>query len=164
VFDRMTDGLLKNLNWNNVIVAGGIVLGVLLSVTGTGEAWKASDLDIYLYGLTPAQANDKLRELFATFKANLPPGSPVLIVRNSKTVTFYSKYPLRRIQVVLKLVKSPRAVLLNFDLDICAMCWDGSEFWMLPRAARALESKLSPLLLALLTALNCVQRGSMCLR
>ncbi|KAJ7885507.1 hypothetical protein B0H14DRAFT_2563838 [Mycena olivaceomarginata] len=140
VFDRMTDGLLKNLNWNNVIVAGGIVLGVLLSVTGAGEAWKASDLDIYLYGLTPAQANDKLRELFATFKANLPPGSPVLIVRNSKTVTFYSKYPLRRIQVVLKLVKSPRAVLLNFDLDICAMCWDGSEFWMLPRAARALET------------------------
>ncbi|KAJ7346170.1 hypothetical protein DFH08DRAFT_1081059 [Mycena albidolilacea] len=120
VFDRMTDGLLKNLNWNNVIVAGGIVLGVLLSVTGAGEAWKASDLDIYLYGLTPAQANDKLRELFATFKANLPPGSPVLIVRNSKTVTFYSKYPLRRIQVVLKL--------------------GGSEFWMLPRAARALET------------------------
>ncbi|KAF7350618.1 hypothetical protein MSAN_01621900 [Mycena sanguinolenta] len=140
-FDRMSDGLLKNLNWNNIIVAGGIVLGVLLSVGGAaGEEWAASDIDIYIYGLTPAQANEKITELFATFKANLPKGSPVLIVRNSKTITFFSKYPLRRIQIVLKLVKSPRAVLLNFDLDICAMCWDGSEFWMLPRAARALET------------------------
>ncbi|KAK7065057.1 hypothetical protein R3P38DRAFT_3420468 [Favolaschia claudopus] len=42
--------------------------------------------------------------------------------------------------VVLKLVRSPRAVLLNFDLDICAMGWDGSDVWMLPRAARALET------------------------
>ncbi|KAJ6493336.1 hypothetical protein C8R45DRAFT_989494 [Mycena sanguinolenta] len=140
-FDRMSDGLLKNLNWNNIIVAGGIVLGVLLSVGGAAEEeWAASDIDIYIYGLTPAQANKKISELFATFKANLPKGSPVLIVRNSKTITFFSKYPLRRIQIVLKLVKSPRAVLLNFDLDICAMCWDGSEFWMLPRAARALET------------------------
>ncbi|KAJ7447582.1 hypothetical protein B0H11DRAFT_2082665 [Mycena galericulata] len=140
-FDRMSDGLLKGLDWNNVIVAGGIVLGVLLSIdAGSAEQWKASDIDIYIYGLNPVQANAKLRELFATFKANLPAGSPTLIVRNSKTVTFYSRYPLRRIQVVLKLVKSPRAVLLNFDLDICAMCWDGNELWMLPRAARALET------------------------
>ncbi|KAF7362639.1 hypothetical protein MVEN_00613000 [Mycena venus] len=142
VFDRMSDGLLKNLNWNNIIVAGGIVLGALLSVAGAGagEQWKASDIDIYIYGLTPAQANEKLHELFATFKTNLPARSPALIVRNSKTITFYSRYPLRRIQIVLKLVRSPRAVLLNFDLDICAMCWDGNEFWMLPRAARALET------------------------
>ncbi|KAJ7263594.1 hypothetical protein B0H12DRAFT_1268045 [Mycena haematopus] len=140
-FDRMSHGLLKNLNWDNIIVAGGIVLGVLLSVNAAAEAeWTASDIDIYIHGLTPVQANDKIRELFATFKANLPEGSPVLIVRNSKTITFFSSYPLRRIQIVLKLVKSPRAVLLNFDLDICAMCWDGSEFWMLPRAARALET------------------------
>ncbi|KAJ7224957.1 hypothetical protein B0H12DRAFT_1267871 [Mycena haematopus] len=140
-FDRMSHGLLKNLNWKNIIVAGGIVLGVLLSVNDAAEAeWTASDIDVYIYGLTPVQANKKIRELFATFKANLPKGSPVLIVRNSKTITFFSSYPLRRIQIVLKLVKSPRAVLLNFDLDICAMCWDGSEFWMLPRAARALET------------------------
>ncbi|KAF8214866.1 hypothetical protein K438DRAFT_1749937 [Mycena galopus ATCC 62051] len=138
----MSDGLLKNLNWDNVIVAGGIVLGVLLSVGDAGQEWAASDIDIYIHGLTPTQANDKICELFATFQANLPKGKRSLLVRNSKTITFYSSYPLRRIQIVLKLVKSPRAVLLNFDLDICAMCWDGNEFLMLPRAARALESKL----------------------
>ncbi|KAJ6505774.1 hypothetical protein C8R47DRAFT_1315955 [Mycena vitilis] len=142
-FDRLSDGLLKNLNWSNIIVAGGIILGTLLAVDGASsitEQWAASDLDVYVYGLGPAAANAKLEHLFATFRANLPAGTPTLVVRNSKTITFYSRYPLRRIQVVLKLVKSPRAVLLNFDLDVCAMGWDGSEVWMLPRAARALET------------------------
>ncbi|KAF9029392.1 hypothetical protein BDP27DRAFT_1349689 [Rhodocollybia butyracea] len=49
-------------------------------------------------------------------------------------------WPKRRVQIVLKLVKSPREVLLNFDLDVCATGWDGTEVWMLPRFVRALET------------------------
>ncbi|KAJ7159730.1 hypothetical protein C8R46DRAFT_1194962 [Mycena filopes] len=144
-FDRMSDGLLKNLNWDNVVVAGGIVLGALLGVdTPTGKTqakhWQSSDIDVYIHGLGPKDANKKLQYICSTFKANLPAGGPTLVVRNAKTITFYSRYPLRRIQVVLKLVKSPKAVLLNFDLDICGMGWDGERLWMLPRAVRALET------------------------
>ncbi|KAJ7124079.1 hypothetical protein C8R43DRAFT_1031247 [Mycena crocata] len=146
-FDRLSDGLLKNLDWSNIVVAGGIVLGTLLAVDGAppdvAAQWAASDIDVYVYGLGPKAANAKLRHLFETFKANLPRGTPTLVVRNAKTVTFYARYPLRRVQVVLKLVRSPRAVLLNFDLDVCAMGWDGNELWMLPRAARALETGYS---------------------
>ncbi|KAJ7016580.1 hypothetical protein C8F04DRAFT_1281023 [Mycena alexandri] len=142
-FDRLSDGLLKGLDWKNVFIAGGIVLGALLAVRtqpGIAAQWVSSDVEVYLYGLGLEAANAKLEHLFKTFRANLPRGTPTLVVRNSKTVTFYSRYPLRRVQVVLKLVKSPRAVLLNFDLDVCAMGWDGSELWMLPRTARALET------------------------
>ncbi|KAJ7473946.1 hypothetical protein FB451DRAFT_1466358 [Mycena latifolia] len=145
-FERLSDGLLKDLDWSNVFVAGGIVLGTLLALDtapDVSKQWAASDIDVYIHGLTPKEANAKLEHLFTTFRANLPPGTPTLVVRNSKTVTFYSRYPLRRVQVVLKLVRSPKAVLLNFDLDVCAMGWDGSEFWMLPRAARALETGFS---------------------
>ncbi|KAJ7110779.1 hypothetical protein C8R43DRAFT_1243019 [Mycena crocata] len=146
-FDALSDGLLKNLDWSNIIVAGGIVLGTLLSLDGApseiAAQWAPSDIDVYVYGLDPKAANAKLQHLFETFKANLPAGTPALVVRNAKTVTFYARYPLRRVQVVLKLVRSPRAVLLNFDLDVCAMGWDGSELWMLPRAARALETGYS---------------------
>jgi hypothetical protein len=62
-----------------------------------------------------------MKHVFDTFCANLGPEAPKLVVRNSTTITFYSQYPLRRIQIVLKLVESPKTVLLNFDLDICAM-------------------------------------------
>ncbi|KAJ7809075.1 hypothetical protein B0H14DRAFT_2867864 [Mycena olivaceomarginata] len=117
----------NNLDWSNVFVAGGIVLGTLLSVdTADGQLrrdprWASSDIDVYIYGLSPKEANEKVKHLFDTFCANLPPNAPKLVVRNSTTITFYSQYPLRRIQVVLKLVESPKTVLLNFDLDICAM-------------------------------------------
>ncbi|KAJ7098268.1 hypothetical protein C8R44DRAFT_888899 [Mycena epipterygia] len=115
-FEHMSDGLLKDLNWNNLFVA--------------------------VYGLSPGEANEKIKHLFETFRANLPAGTPTLVVRNCTTITFYAQYPLRRIQIVLKLGESPKSVLLNFDLDVCAMGWDGTAFWMLPRAARALEKLL----------------------
>jgi hypothetical protein len=136
----MSDGLLTNLDWSNLLVAGGIVVGTLLSCRGSNGQWDASDIDLYVHGLSPDDATKKIRHVFDTFCANLPPGTRTFAVRNSKTITFYAKYPLRRVQIVLKLIKSPREVLLNFDLDICAMGWDGTNVWMLPRAARALES------------------------
>ena len=144
-FDRMTGGLLNGLNWNNIFVAGGIVLGALHAAHDqslvTEEQWVSSDIDMYVYGLDPRTATEKIDHIFNVYKNNIPDSTQVLAVRNSKTVTFYSLYPTRRLQIVLKLVKSPKDVLLNFDLDICAMGWDGSDLWMLPRAARALESK-----------------------
>ncbi|KAJ7482915.1 hypothetical protein B0H11DRAFT_1914995 [Mycena galericulata] len=142
-FDFFSHGLLKNLDWNNVLVAGGMVLGTLLTVDRSLDAdnrWAFSDIDLYIHGLTPSEANAKINHIFDIFRSNLPPQMRTLAVRNSTTITFYAEYPLRRVQVVLKLATSPRAVLLNFDLDICAMCWDGREVWMLPRAARALET------------------------
>ncbi|KAJ7193423.1 hypothetical protein GGX14DRAFT_588656 [Mycena pura] len=141
-FDRMSGGLLEGLDWSNILVAGGIVLGALLAVdaAGSDEQWESSDIDMYVYGLDSPAATKKIEEIFRVYRANLPQGAPTLVVRNSKTITFYSNFPVRRIQIVLKLVKSPKDVLLNFDLDICAMGWDGSDLWMLPRAARALET------------------------
>ncbi|KAF7375429.1 hypothetical protein MSAN_00430700 [Mycena sanguinolenta] len=138
-FNRMSDQLLQNLDWSNLFVAGGIVLASLMAGSSPRQ-WKSSDIDLYVYGLSPLEANKKIHHVFDTFCANLPPGTRTFVVRNSKTITFYAKYPLRRLQIVLKLVKSPREVLLNFDLDICAMGWDGTSVWMLPRTARALET------------------------
>jgi hypothetical protein len=147
-FDEMTLGQLKGLEWSNVFVAGGIVVGSLLCAEQpSSEAsanlqvqWKSSDIDIYIYGLSPLQVNQKIEHLFAVFKANVPEDAPVLVVRNSKTISFISNYPRRRFQIILKIVKNPAEVLLNFDLDICAMGFDGKNVYMLPRAARALES------------------------
>ncbi|KAJ7482924.1 hypothetical protein B0H11DRAFT_1915004 [Mycena galericulata] len=148
-FDAVSDGLLRNLNWCNVIVAGGIVLGALVAVNDQHRnapdewPWTSSDIDMYLHGLSPSDANEKIDHIFNVFRSNLPSGMRILMIRNSKTITLYANYPLRRVQIILKIVENPRDVLLNFDLDICAMGWDGSNVWMLPRAARALESTIA---------------------
>lgn len=46
-------------------------------------------------------------------------------------------------QIVLKWVASPTEVLLNFDLDPCAIGFNGKDVFMLPRCARALETGYS---------------------
>ncbi|KAJ7188211.1 hypothetical protein C8R46DRAFT_1023637 [Mycena filopes] len=136
-FEQMSHGLLRNLDWANILVAGGMVLGTL---TFSATKWDSSDVDIYIYGLSADEATAKIRHIYETFRNNLPSRTPTLAVRNSTTITFYAQWPLRRIQIVLKLVNSPKDVLLNFDLDICAMGWDGTNVWMLPRAARVIET------------------------
>lgn len=150
-WDAMTDHVLHGLNWDNVFVAGGFVFGTLLTPqvsdaytdVSKAEEWIASDIDLYIYGLNVKQANDKIRQIEKVYKSNLPAGSPFLVVRNSQTITFYSAWPRKRVQIVLKLVNSPREVLLNFDLDVCAAGYDGENVWMLPRFVRAMETGTS---------------------
>ena len=66
-----------------------------------------------------------------------------IVVKNARTITFLTKYPNRRIQIILKLVPSPTDILLSFDLDACALGFDGSKILMLPRFVRALETASS---------------------
>ncbi|KAJ3781240.1 hypothetical protein GGU10DRAFT_299913 [Lentinula aff. detonsa] len=155
-FDCMSGGLLAGLDWSNIFVAGGLVLGALLTPdipptasVPTSERlylnqpleWISSDIDLYIYGLDVEAANEKIKHIAEVYQSNLGSvDAPFLVVRNSQTITLYSEWPKRRVQIVLKLVKSPREVLLNFDLDSCAVGWDGKEVWMLPRFVRALET------------------------
>lgn len=151
-WNSMTGNVLHGLDWSNVFVAGGTALGSLLTPEIPSDhddgshvpkeaEWLTSDIDMYIYGLGPKLANLKLKHIADTYQKNLPAGAPFLIVRNSQTVTLYSQFPTKRVQIVMKLMSSPRDVLLNFDLDICAVGFDGAQVWMLPRCARAIESQ-----------------------
>ena len=146
-FDRITKGILTGLDWNNVFVAGGIALTTLMH-TNTQKDNERSvrdpDIDIYLYGLNAEQANDKVEHIYNVWRGNLPiDNKEQLVIKNAKTITFLADYPNRRIQIILKLLSSPTQVLLNFDLDICAVGWNGLRAIMLPRCARAIETGYS---------------------
>lgn len=125
VFERVTHGILRGLDWNNVLVAGGMALTTLLHTDPSKDDDKEvrdPDIDLYIYGLGPEDANRKIEEVHDTWDRNLPAtAQPRLVVKNAKTITLLSSYPHRRIQIVLKLLPSPTDVLLNFDLDACAM-------------------------------------------
>ncbi|PWN44817.1 hypothetical protein IE81DRAFT_364522 [Ceraceosorus guamensis] len=147
-FDRITNDALRGLNWDNILVAGGIVLASLMNIGTDEEAAKSSDIDLYIYGLNAEQATAKLMHIEQVFAQNLPSrgaSSPddssdakFGVLRNSKTITLVPTYPDRRVQIILKLLSSPLEALLNFDLDPAAVAYDGSEVWMLPRAARSI--------------------------
>lgn len=63
----MTDHLLDGLDWNNVFVAGGLVLGTFLTPQVPNEGvhhrneWQSSDIDMYVYGVSVQAANDQIK-------------------------------------------------------------------------------------------------------
>ena len=72
---------------------------------------------------------------------NLPEESiSRLILKNVKIIELLAEYPLRHFQIILKLPSTRLDILLNFDLDACALAFDGTNIFMLPRCARALET------------------------
>lgn len=146
-FERATKGILRGLDWENILLAGGMALTTLLHTDDSNDDNRAiidPDLDLYIYGLGPEEANRKVQNIHDTWVRNLPPtAGRRLVVKNAKTINLLTSYPNRRIQIVLKLLPSPTDVLLNFDLDACAIGFDGSQVLMLPRCARAIETGYS---------------------
>ncbi len=146
-FSRITRNILHGLDWSNVFLAGGVALTTLMHTEPSKDDEndvKDNDLDIYIYGLTPKEANEKVKHIYQVWKSNLPADKKQqLVVKNSKTINLLADYPNRRVQIVLKLIHSPTQVLLNFDLDACALGFNGKEVLMLPRCARALETGYS---------------------
>lgn len=139
-FDRATGGILRGLDWSNVLVAGEKVLGIFLPTDDVS----GSDIDLYIYGLDAEQANQKVRHIHQVWSNNLPESNhEKLVVKNSRTINLLPSYPNCRVQIILKLVSSPTQVLHNFNLDVCAVGFDGSRVLMLPRCARAIETGYS---------------------
>ena len=97
------------------------------------------DIDVYLHELTVEQVNVKLRHIHDNWQRNLPALNPRLIIRTAKIIEFIATYPIRRKEIILKLSLDASHDVQTFDLDICAMCHDGTNLLMLSRCTRALE-------------------------
>lgn len=134
-------GALNGLDWSNILVAGGMPLSTLLCVDESmDEKYKSNDIDMYIYGLTPEKANEKIKHIAEVWKQNLKPDEEFVMIKNARTVTLIGTFPHRRIQIIMKMIKNPAAVLLNFDLDQVAIGYTGDSVLLLPRCARALET------------------------
>lgn len=95
-----TESSLSQLtNWNNVVVAGGAVQACLTPVPEKFKASKrtirkhyhsnafpTSDVDLFLYGLSPEQAEVKINEIYEAVRDSIP--WDVTCIRNKHTSTF----------------------------------------------------------------------------
>ena len=144
-FERLTNRVLRGLDWSNVVVAGGVALATLLQVSSTSydTDFKSPKIKIYLHGVSADEANRKVEEIHDTWARNLPPDAPKLVVKSAKAIDLISEHPNRPIRIALKLYSSAIDILLDSDLDACAVGFDGSRVLMLPRCARAIETGYS---------------------
>jgi hypothetical protein len=132
-FSALSDRLLEGLNWDNVFVAGGIILASLLCIDSPTavhkpEDYVSSDIDIYIYGLSPLEANEKVKHIFEIYKRNLPSQAPTLVVRNSKAINFISHFPLKRNRAEASEESEGGAAELRPRYLCDGMEWEGSVY------------------------------------
>ncbi|KAI0643463.1 ankyrin [Trametes meyenii] len=145
-----SEGSLSQLaDWSNVVAAGGSVQACLQPVPDSAKASKramrkyfhnsafpTSDVDLFLYGLTPEQAEAKMQTIYEAVRDSVP--WDVTCVRTKHTVSIHSQYPYRSVQIVLRLYSSPAEILAGFDVDAPCCLFDGERVWANPRAIVAM--------------------------
>jgi hypothetical protein len=92
--------------------------------------------------LTPSEASQKIREIHSVWEVSLEDGNIASIQKTRNSLICISNHgdATTNIQIYFSLASSVTDVLLQIELDICAMAYNGKDLVMLPRCARTLET------------------------
>jgi len=106
-----------------------------------------ADIDIWIVGnLSAQEAAAKVVHIGEVLSKNARDrGRTVGCCRSRNTITFFSAYPFRPVQVILALFRDAQDVLLGFDLDAPCLAMDGAQLWTAPRALRAITTGVNTL-------------------
>ena len=163
---RFAGELFAGLDMTNLVVAGGAVLSSLLIPSEFRathpEAFRlgASDVDLFIVADDDAAAlacyERVLRHLTTSladpnrgtqdddgFGDNFEPvlsERKLLVTRTKYAVTFVAGWPQRHLQLVLRRYSCVADVILNFDVDVCQVAYDGARVYATPAARAALVS------------------------
>ncbi|KAF7193362.1 hypothetical protein HII31_05341 [Pseudocercospora fuligena] len=155
-FNVFSESSLVDMNWDNVVVAGSAVVTSLLAVPkkhgGSKRALRnyyheqlapASDVDLFLYGLTEAQATEKIKQIEKNIRDAILVETTT--VRTKNAITIASQYPTRHVQIVLRIYKSIPEILTGFDVDCSCAAYDGKQVYLSPRALAAYMTQINSL-------------------
>ncbi|KAM0330029.1 hypothetical protein ACHAQA_004199 [Verticillium albo-atrum] len=144
-FSVFSESSLADLDWNNVVAAGSSVVNCLLPVPAEFNVNKrklreyyhekfcpASDVDLFLYGLTHEEAIEKIKQIEQAIRDAIL--TEITVVRTKYAITIASQYPTRHVQIVLRVYKSIGEILTGFDIDAAGGAYNGKQVYVTPRA------------------------------
>ncbi|KAL5409584.1 hypothetical protein PMIN04_010972 [Paraphaeosphaeria minitans] len=147
-FALFCESSLVDMDWSNVVAAGSSVVTCLLPVPEKHKESKralrqyyhetvapASDVDLFMYGLSEEEAVNKIIEIEKRIKDSIL--TETTTIRTKNAITIASQYPTRHIQIVLRIYKSVSEILTGFDVDCSCAAYDGNQVWAAPRALTA---------------------------
>ncbi|PPQ74872.1 hypothetical protein CVT26_011468 [Gymnopilus dilepis] len=151
-WDLFTHGVLSKMSvcdWKNVLAAGGSVLACLappqpatprksLNELFQSKTYATSNVDLFLWGLSPEEAKVKMEDIYQAVCAASPWN--VICIRKAHVVLIHTMYPYRPVQIVLRLYQSPAEILAGFDIDSACCAYDeaGHNVWVNPRSLAAI--------------------------
>ncbi|KAJ3445881.1 putative reductase [Anaeramoeba flamelloides] len=102
-----------------------------------------SDIDLFIYGLSEEEATKKAVSLIRSIMTHHPLSEKIDIIKTKYVISLTTpeQFPTRKIQVILRLYRSPAEILLGFDVDSCAVGYDGQDVWISERARRAITKQ-----------------------
>lgn len=128
-FTVFSEASLSDLDWSNVVAAGSSVVTSMLPVpeeySGSRRALReyyhqvvapASDVDLFLYGLTEEEAIEKIKQIETKVRDSIL--EETTTIRTKHAITIASQYPTRHIQIVLRLYKSVSEILTGVGLNL----------------------------------------------
>ncbi|RYP91396.1 hypothetical protein DL770_002441 [Monosporascus sp. CRB-9-2] len=155
-FNVFSESSLSDMDWSNVVAAGSSVVNTLLPVPDKYKMSKralrqyyhekfcpASDVDLFLYGLTEDQAIEKIKDIETRVRDAIL--SETTVVRTKNAITICSQYPTRHIQIVLRVYKSVSEILTGFDIDCSGAAYDGEQVYCTPRALASYITQINPI-------------------
>ncbi|KAK5056680.1 hypothetical protein LTR84_012212 [Exophiala bonariae] len=153
-FTIFSESSLTELKWDNVVVAGSAVNTSLLPLNAPYSKSKralrnyyhdklapASDVDLFLYGLNEEEAVEKIKQIETSVRDSIL--AETTTVRTKNAITIVSEYPVRHVQIVLRLYKSISEILTGFDVDSSCVAYDGQHVWASPRAVAAFMTQVN---------------------
>lgn len=109
-FNVFSESSLVELDWSNVVAAGSSVVNCLLPVPSDFKVSKrklreyyhdkfcpASDVDLFIYGLSHEQAIEKIKHIEHAIRDAIL--DEVTVIRTKYAITIASQYPVRHVQV-----------------------------------------------------------------
>ena len=105
--------IFKYLDMDNVVIAGGCVSKIIESLS-RGKQFKSdtiADIDMFFYGISVEEANQKVITIGEKFNSEYPGGS---IERSKNAITFRNK--TIKFQIILRIYETPSQILHGFDL------------------------------------------------
>jgi ankyrin repeat protein len=153
-FSIFSEQSLTEMNWDNVVVAGSAALTPLLPIpTEHGGSKRsirnyyhnvvapASDVDLFLYGLSNEEAVEKIKQIERSIKDAIL--SETTTIRTKNAITIASQHPVRHVQIVLRIYKNISEILAGFDVDCSCVAYDGKQIWSTPRAITSLMTQVN---------------------
>ncbi|CAK7220563.1 hypothetical protein SBRCBS47491_004231 [Sporothrix bragantina] len=153
-FSVFSESSLADIGWDNVVAAGSSVVNCLLPVPDEYNKSRrslreyyhekfcpASDVDLFLYGLTEEQAVEKIKQIEASIRDSIL--AETTTVRTKHAITICSEYPTRHVQIVLRIYKSVSEILAGFDIDSSGAAYDGKQVYCTPRALQSYMTQVN---------------------
>lgn len=101
----------------------------------------ASDVDLFLYGLSEEDALEKIKQIERKVKDSIL--AETTTIRTKHAITIASQYPTRHVQIVLRIYKSVAEILTGFDVDCSCAAYDGNQVYASPRALAAFMTQVN---------------------